>query len=63
MKRIKIRPGKFIFVSDEVAAKAAQAAAKAGFSREEARSIAAAEPRGVTVYAGRYKASQRRSKA
>ena len=60
MKRIKVRPGKFVFISDDVAGKVSRAAARVGLSREEVLRIVAAEPRGVTVYAGRCRASQTR---
>lgn len=60
MKRIKVRPGKFIFVSAEVVEKAAQAAAAVSYTREEAERIAAAEPRGMTIYAAQLRRIGRR---
>ena len=52
MKRIKVRPGKFVLVSTELAEKAARAATAVSFTREEVERMVAAEPRGVTIYAG-----------
>ena len=60
MKRIKVRPGKFIFVSAEVVEKAARAAAAVSYTREEAERIAAAEPRGMTIYAAQLRRIGRR---
>ena len=59
MKRIQVRPGKFVLVSDDVAARAARAMASVSFTREEVLRMAAAEPRGTTVYAGPIRPSQR----
>jgi hypothetical protein len=53
MKRIKISPGKWVSVSDELVAKAERALADFGLTREEAERIAAAEPRGATIFAGK----------
>ena len=53
MKRIQVRPGKVVFVSDDLAEKAAQAfASNPPLTREQVERIAKAEPPGVTVYAG-----------
>jgi hypothetical protein len=52
MKRIKVRPGKFVLVSAEVLERVAQAAEAVKFTREEVERMAALEPRGATVYAG-----------
>jgi hypothetical protein len=60
MKRIKVRPGKFVLVSDELAEKAARAAAAIWFTREDVERIAAAEPRGATIFAGPLKPNRRR---
>ena len=59
MKRIKMRPGKFVRVSEEAAQRAAQAFQSVAYSREKAQRIASAEPRGVTVYAGRVEPGRR----
>ncbi len=63
VKRIKVVPEKLVPVSAEVETKVARSAAAVGFSREEAERIAAAEPRGATVYADPYKPSRPRSSA
>ena len=53
MKRIKVRPGKFVTISPALAAKMeAIAAAGVGFTREQALEIVKAEPRGATIFAG-----------
>jgi hypothetical protein len=49
MKRIKVRPGKFVFVSDELAERAARAFQSASIPGKEVLRHAAAEPLGVTV--------------
>jgi hypothetical protein len=59
MKRIKVRPGKFVLVPEDVAARAAQAMASVSFTREEVLQMAATEPRGITVYAGPIKPSRK----
>jgi hypothetical protein len=61
VKRIKVRPGKFVLVSDELAEKAARAAAAIWFTREDVARIAAAEPRGATIFAGPLKPNRQRS--
>lgn len=52
MKRIQVRPNKFVLVSDELAERAARVFQSVAMSREEALRIVSMEPRGVTVYAG-----------
>lgn len=52
MKRIVVRPGKVVMVSDALVEKMSKNASRVLFSREEALAIAAAEPRGATVFAG-----------
>ena len=52
MKRIQVRPGKSVVVSAELADKAERIFRAIAYTREEAERIAAAEPRGATVYAG-----------
>lgn len=52
MKRIVVRPGKVVMVSDALVEKMSKIRSRALFSREEALAIAAEEPRGATVFAG-----------
>ncbi len=52
MRRITARLGKVCIVSDAVAGKVAVSASRVLLSRNEALAIAAAEPRGATVFAG-----------
>lgn len=53
MKRIEVRPGRFVTISPTLAEKMeAIAAAHGGFTREQALEIAKAEPRGATIFAG-----------
>lgn len=54
MSRNKNRPRTTVRSSD-VAAKVAAVAAGVGFTREKALAIAAAEPRGATIFAGSLK--------
>ena len=54
MSRTKPRIGTTV-VSPTVAAKVAAVAARVGFTREQALAIAAAEPRGATIFAGSVK--------
>lgn len=51
MSRTKPRTGTTV-VSPAFAAKVAAVAARVGFTREQALAIAAAEPRGATIFAG-----------
>lgn len=53
MKRIKISPGKWVTVSDELAAKAERVLADSSLTREEVERIANLEPRGATIFAGK----------
>jgi len=62
MKRIQVRPGKFVVISAEMEAKAAEVLTNGGITRNEALRIATAEPRGATVFAGPVKPSRRRRK-
>jgi len=53
VKRIKVRPGKFVTISPALAEKMeAIAAARVGITRDQALEIAKAEPRGATIFAG-----------
>ena len=52
MKRIQVRPGKFVTISDALAAKAERAFASISTSRDEAERLVRLEPRGTTIYAG-----------
>ena len=52
MKRIQVRPGKFVTVSSSLAEKAKRLFASSAFTREEAQRIVALEPRGTTAYLG-----------
>jgi hypothetical protein len=53
MKRIEVRPGKFVTISPALAEKMeAIAAARVGITRDQALEIAKAEPRGATIFAG-----------
>jgi hypothetical protein len=53
MKRIQVRPGKVVFVSDDLAEKATQAfASRPTLTREQVEQFAKIEPPGMTVYAG-----------
>lgn len=53
MKRVKVRPGKFVTISPALAAKMeAISAARVEFTREQALAIVEAEPRGATIFAG-----------
>jgi hypothetical protein len=52
MKRIQIRPCKFVTVSAALAEKAERVFASTAMSREETERIAKLEPRGATVFAG-----------
>jgi len=53
VKRIEVRPGKFVTISPALAEKMeATAAAHVRFTREQALDIAKTEPRGATVFAG-----------
>lgn len=54
MKRIKVRPGKYVTVSAELAEKveAIGARLREEFSREKMAEIIKAEPRNTTAYAG-----------
>lgn len=53
MKRIQVRPGKFVTVSSSLVEKAERVLASSAFTREQADRIAALEPRGTTAYLGR----------
>lgn len=53
MKHLKVRRRKTITVSESVAAKVAEAVARVGLTREEAEAVAAAEPKGATIFAGK----------
>lgn len=55
LKRRNVRPWSTVNVPPDVAAKVAAAAERVGLTREQALSIAEAEPRGSTVFAGRLK--------
>lgn len=57
MSRVKTRPGTAV-VSQAVSDKVAAVAARVGLTREQALAIAAAEPRGTTVFAGSLKSQQ-----
>lgn len=60
MKRIMVRPGKFVLVSDELVAKSVRAAAtNPQFTREDVERMIAAEPRWASVFAGPIKPSRR----
>lgn len=52
MKRIQVRPGKSVVVSEALLEKAARVFRDSAYTREEVNRMVAAEPRGVTVYAG-----------
>lgn len=52
MKRIQIRPGKFVTISAALAAKAVRVFAPIATSPDEGERLAQLEPRGTTVYAG-----------
>jgi len=52
MKRIQVRPGKFVTVSTALVEKMEAAAGRVVFTREEALKIAKAEPRGATIFCG-----------
>lgn len=52
MKRIRVRPGKLITLSDEVFAKTAQTVAAARISRQDAERTILREPRHTSVYCG-----------
>jgi len=45
MKRIRIRPGKVVYVSDEIAKKAADALRRVSLTKEEVQDIVRTEPR------------------
>jgi hypothetical protein len=57
MKRIQVRPGKFVSISPALAEKAAAlfAGANHAFTREQVLAMAHAEPLGATVFAGSVK--------
>jgi len=60
MKRVMVRPAKFVLVSDELIEKGArETAASVRFTCEELERSAAAEPRRATVFAGTVKPSRR----
>lgn len=53
MKRIEVRPGKFVTISPALAEKMETiAASRVGLTREQALEVAQAEPRGATIFAG-----------
>jgi len=53
MKRIQIRPGKFVTVSASLVEKAERAFTSVAFTRDQVERITALEPRGTTIYLGR----------
>jgi hypothetical protein len=58
-----VRPGKFVLISDELVEKSARATLDSHrFTREEVERIAAAEPRGATVFAGPFHPTRRQVK-
>ena len=64
MKRIWMRPGKVVYVSEDAATRAANAARAVAFTKDEVRQILRAFPRrptSVTANPPRWKASLRRS--
>lgn len=48
MKRVRVAPGKFVVVSQEMAEKAARVFATGAFTRDQMREMAAAEPKGAS---------------